>query len=104
MDDVPFGRVVYCRMADTEGWNNNTFKCPRFWLPEIKDGRHIELTNRDLKQGDLVHFRPLVPVLGSGVLGIVHTVTDSGRIILGNLNVSQEQLIKLNLLHLTGVI
>lgn len=97
------GKLVYCMLADTWGWENNQFRARRFLTGMVVDGVFEEILANKLFQGDLIHFRPTLNEL-HGFLSVVHMVDKRGVVHLGNINVTPLQLHMIDQLHMTGKI
>ena len=104
----PLGKLFYCMLADTWDWNDNKnkFKCVRFLTGDVtggfREGGILEYVQaNDLRQGDLIHFRPTMDQL-HGTLSVVHGVDPLGVVHLGNINVTPLQLHMIDKLHIAG--
>jgi hypothetical protein len=102
------GKLVYCNLADTWGWENNRFRSLRFLTANVsgsfRDGVIPEYIQANkLRQGDLIHFRPTLNEL-HGFLSVVHAVDKRGVVHLGNINVTEFQLHMIDNLHIAGKI
>lgn len=102
-------RILYCKLAECEDWVSNMFKCRRFYTGNVVDGAMETVGTFDLVQGDIIYFIPISPVkpmhdpmLGQPILAVVHSVTESGTIALGNMNMTRAQLEKLSDHHVSG--
>ncbi len=97
------GKLVYCMLADTWGWENNRFRARRFLTGMVIKGKMEEILANKLFQGDLIHFRPTLNE-PHGFLSVVHGVDKRGIVHLGNINVTPLQMQMIDQLHLTGKI
>lgn len=106
--DPDLGKLVYCELAETWGWENNQFRSLRFLTGNVsgsfRDGviPHYIQAN-ELRSGDLIHFRPTLDNL-HGFLSVVHLVDKRGVVHLGNINVTEMELYMLDRLHIMGKI
>ena len=104
--DPNLGKLVYCELADTWGWENNQFRSLRFLTGNVSGsfrGGVIQeyIQANELSPGDLIHFRPTLNEL-HGFLSVVHMVDKRGVVHLGNIKVTPLQLQVIDKLHLTG--
>jgi len=97
------GKLVYCMLADTWGWENNRFRARRFLTGMVVDGVMEEILANKLFSGDLIHFRPTLNEL-HGYMSVVHMVDKRGIVHLGNIHVTPLQLNMIDHLHITGKI
>lgn len=100
------GRLVYCNMADVIKLIGNLLYSQRFYTPKVVDGRFEEIDPKDLKQGDVIYFQPMIKMIGwqrvYGKLAVVHEVSPKGAVYLGNLHMTQDQIRMLNDQHVSG--
>jgi hypothetical protein len=93
-------------MADVTRSVGNAFTSQRFYTGIVKDNKLEEIDVHELRQGDIIHFRPLVPVIGTsltpGVIAVVHATSPEGVVYLGNARISPEQLKEMSDLHVSG--
>lgn len=97
------GKLVYCMLADTWGWENNRFRSMKFFTGSVIDNKMEEIMANKLFSGDLIHFRPTLNEL-HGFLSVVHGVDKRGIVHLGNIKVTEFQLNMIDQLHMTGKI
>lgn len=109
LDTVTTTRILYCRIAECEDWVGNTFVCSRFFSGNIVGGEMEVIRHSGLFQGDLIFFLPIThkpppfePLIGQGILSIVHGTMAGGRIVLGNVRMTKKQLKELSDAHVSG--
>lgn len=103
-ENIPFGKIVYCKLAECEGWLGNMFRCRRFYTGRVIGDKLETISFMDLDQGDIIYFLPLSPVGSTRdlTIAVVHGVLESGAIVLGNVHMTRAQIKELNDLHVSG--